>query len=208
VECGKHFPKSELMAFADFHACAQCKPSVVAKIARGEPVGTIWRHGKQLVALVNTPLLDRCVKCNAPSEGNRLKRNFYWHHPALYFLVIFPGLLIYAIVAIIVRKRSKTEVGLCSVHRKRRAIWILSCWAAFFAGVAGVIVGANALSGNAAAAVITSSIVVMLASIITGVVMARTVAPTRITRTHVFLKGVHPDYLETLPTWTETATGA
>jgi hypothetical protein len=197
------------MAFNGFYCCPQCKPSVVEKISRGEPVGTLWRHGNKLVALVNTPLLDRCVKCNASSEGYRLRRKLLWHHPAIYLLIFTPfvGILGYAIVAMIVRKRSKTHVGLCPAHRSKRINWLLGSWIAFFAAIAGLIVsGVNVDSKVAPAGMIASGVVV-LASIITLVVVSRTVLPTRITRTHVFLKGVHPDYLDSLPVWSEGGLG-
>jgi hypothetical protein len=199
------------MAFTGYYCCPQCKPSVVAKIARGEPVGTLWRHGNKLVALVNTPLLDRCVKCNGNAKGYRLKRQLFWHHPALYVLVISP--LIYIIVAAIVQKRSKTQVGLCPEHRGKRLKGILIGWALFLTGAAGLIASIANLTGpttgaGVAGTAIIASIVVILGGIITIAVVSRTVTPTRITRRHVFLKGIHPDYLDSLPVWSEAGPGA
>lgn len=39
---------------------------------------------------------------------------------------------------------------------------------------------------------------------IVGVVKSRVVSPAKITDSHVWLKGVHADYLATLPLWSET----
>jgi hypothetical protein len=41
--------------------------------------------------------------------------------------------------------------------------------------------------------------VLLLAGAIVGSVQARIVAPSRITKEYVWLKGVHPDYLASLP---------
>ncbi len=69
---------------------------------------------------------QRCIKCNQPSDGKSLKRNLVWHHPAFY-LLIFGGVILYAIVALIVRKKAIVQVGLCPIHRrKRRLIQTLS----------------------------------------------------------------------------------
>jgi hypothetical protein len=38
-------------------------------------------------------------------------------------------------------------------------------------------------------------------AIIYGLVASRLVAPTRITKDYVWLKGVHPDFLAELPPW-------
>jgi len=86
------------------------------------------------------PLPDRCVKCNAPANGVRLRRSLSWHHPVLYVL-IFVGVLIYVILAAVLSKRAMIYVGLCAEHfqrrRKRIAIgWILLASGLLFAPVA------------------------------------------------------------------------
>jgi hypothetical protein len=52
-----------------------------------------------------------------------------------------------------------------------------------------------------AAALIIIGPFVLLAGAIYGVVAARMVAPTRITDDHLWLKGVHADFLAELPVW-------
>jgi hypothetical protein len=60
------------------------------------------------------------VKCSDVAT-NKIKRTFYWHPPAWY-LLIFLNILIYAIVALAVRKKAVLEVWLCERHRCRRTI--------------------------------------------------------------------------------------
>ena len=62
-----------------------------------------WREGNVLIVRKNVALPPRCVKCGAPAEGPLMKRTYYWHDPILYILIL-AGILIYAIVALIVRK--------------------------------------------------------------------------------------------------------
>lgn len=74
------------------------------------------------VAPQNAPWPERCVKCNAPADGGRVKQTLYWHKPIIYALILL-GPLIYAIVALVVRKSFTAHVGLCKTHRKRRT-WL------------------------------------------------------------------------------------
>ena len=90
----------------------------------------IWRSGNALVMHRNAVLPDRCVKTNKPAQGRRLKRKLYWHHPALYLLILL-NILIYLIVAIAVRKKAIIEIGVSheTLSKRKRAIivsWIMS----------------------------------------------------------------------------------
>ena len=66
--------------------------------------GSLWRMNKRLVTRTETVFPDRCIKCNAPANGFRLKRTLYWQHPAYYFLLLC-NLLVLLIVILIVRDR-------------------------------------------------------------------------------------------------------
>src|SRR5690242_4311267 len=87
----------------------------------------VSRAGDKLVIPHNAPLPDRCVKCNAPAHGFRLQRNLTWLHPA-YLLLLFGGLVIYAIVSAVVSKNAEIHVGVCPKHRRRRWQAIIGGW--------------------------------------------------------------------------------
>src|SRR5260370_12323744 len=92
-------------------------------------IGAIWRDKSTLVMTKDASLPDRCVKCNAPANGVRLKRRLAWHSPVLY-LLIFLAVLIYVIQAGMLSKRATVYLGLCNEHfqrrRKQKAIgWLL-----------------------------------------------------------------------------------
>ena len=71
-------------------------------MAEAAPEAGMWRKGKVLVFRKETILPDRCVKSNAATK-RKLKRQLTWHHPAI-FLTILISILVYAILALVLRK--------------------------------------------------------------------------------------------------------
>ena len=59
-----------------------------------------------------------CVKCGEPAT-TPWRKKFYWHTPALALLILL-NVLIYAIVAVIVRKQMELNVPLCETHHANR----------------------------------------------------------------------------------------
>lgn len=66
----------------------------------------------------------RCIRCNGPASGERLHKNVYWHHPAWYLLLLgrMGGMILYVIIALIVRKKASIEYSLCENHYRRRKL--------------------------------------------------------------------------------------
>lgn len=78
-----------------------------------------YREGALIVSPPRIRLPEGCVKCGAPEDKVYVKK-LYWHHQAIYLVVLF-NVLIYLIVSLIVRKRGDVTFGLCAEHvRKRR----------------------------------------------------------------------------------------
>lgn len=156
---------------------------------------SIWRTQSILVMTKEAPLPGRCVKCNAYTE-ERLKRKLTWHHPALY-LLIFASILIYAIVAMVLRKTATVDVGLCPEHLAARKKSLAITW-----GLGLLSVGCFAvpfLTEDLTAVFL--GIALIFATAIYGIVTLRVVVPTRIDDQLVWLKGVNADYLQELPEW-------
>ena len=82
------------------------------------------RDGKTLIIPRGASLPASCVKCGQPAQTPWVKK-FAWHTPWLYFLIIFPGLLIYAIVAMIVQKKIELKIPLCDFHHAERKRWMI-----------------------------------------------------------------------------------
>jgi hypothetical protein len=147
--------------------CAQCKPVFLQKLIEGvAPSNAInmWRANKQLVTRSETPLPDRCVKCNAPANGFKMKRVLYWQHSA-YYLLLLLNILILIIVVLIVRKKAILNVGVCEQHRAKRRLIITISWLGALGGLALAIIGGAALNSGWAVFI---GCVVFLASAIYG----------------------------------------
>jgi hypothetical protein len=199
VECGKTFPPEELIQLNNSPVCAQCKPILLQRMMEGAATpsfGSLWRMNNRLVTRNETVFPDRCVKCNAPAGGSRLKRTLYWMHPA-WLLLFFVSGLILIIIYYIIRKKAVLHIGLCEHHRSQRKLGIITGWSSFALGILLFVLAGIYNSGWCALA----GIVVFLGGIIAGVVMARLVTPTKIDNQYVWLSGVHRDFLASLPEW-------
>lgn len=104
----------------------------------------IVRQGSKLIFAAPAPgqaveLPPMCIRCGVASNGKPLKKTFYWHHPAIY-LVLLISPIIYVIVALVVRKTMKVNVPLCLEHAKRRSIWVTLAWVLPLIGLADAII--------------------------------------------------------------------
>ena len=162
----------------------------------GMPGSGVWRDKSKMIVSKGAQFPDRCVKCNAPAHGSRLKRKLTWHHPAIYILILV-ATLIYLIVAMIVRKTATVQLGLCQEHMAKRRRNVVITWSIILLGVGGfvltVIVGDNNF--------LLAGISLILAGIIYAVVALRIVTPARIDDKFAWLNGVNKDYLNELPQW-------
>ena len=154
----------------------------------------IWRQGSVLVFHKSAVLPDRCIKCNAPALGTRVDKTLYWHHPAL-ALLILAGLLIYAIVAIVVRKSAKVSLGFCELHKSRRTKMLIAGWLLFATALAAFIVALGEESGGAA----LGGVALLLAAVVVFLLAARFIQVKKIDDHYVWLKGVDPAYLDQIP---------
>jgi hypothetical protein len=201
AECGRTFPPEDLIPLNRSWICARCKPVYLQRMIEGvrpaHAAHTIWRMNKQLVTRSETPFPDRCVKCNAPAGGFRLKRVLYWQPPAFY-LLLFCNILVMLIVIMIVRKKAVLQVGVCEIHRvqRRQAIW--TGWLGSFGGLALAMFGGAAFHS---VWVVLLGVVVFFGAIIYGGLKGVLISAAKITTENVWVKGVHRDFLAELPEW-------
>jgi hypothetical protein len=142
----------------------------------------------------------RCIKCNEPADEPTKKRRVYWHHWALYLLILI-NILIYAIVALVVRKKALVSAGLCAEHKKRRRIALTFGWTGSIAGLLLLSNGFGSGSPTAGAKMLFG-ILAILVSIIVGMIFARVVYAKKIDKSYVRLKGCGVAFLDSLPQFT------
>jgi hypothetical protein len=163
----------------------------------------LWRMDKQLVTTSEAPFPDRCVKCNGPADGFRLKRSLFWA-PSIYYLLILLSVPIGLIVVMLVRKKAVLHVGLCENHRAARKRDLLIGWCGALGGILVVVTAGVALSStNSAVAgvMLLVGILAFLFCLFYGLAKAPVVKAAKITKENVFLKGVNRDFLAGLPEW-------
>lgn len=175
-------------------------PYAPKKTDPNNPFAGLWRQGEILVMHKDAPLPDICLKSNEPAT-RRLKRSLSWHPPAWY-LLIFLHLLIYVVAAVLVRKTATIYIPLTEEWYARRQRRMLFAW--------GTILACVVLFGTAVAYVdheawapwvLIASMLLALAAAVYGLLGCRMVWPKRMTDQYIWLKGVHPDFLNRLEVW-------
>lgn len=159
-----------------------------------------WRKGRLLVMEKHARFPDRCVKSNVPTS-RRLTRNLSWHHPAI-FLSILAGLLIYVVLALVLRQTARISIGLSDDWFAKRYRAIIVAWIVVLTSFAMIAIGIAGFEQNDFYPLfMTAGIFVFFGGAIYGLIASRMVAPARINATHVWLKGVCPEFLDQLPEW-------
>jgi hypothetical protein len=161
-------------------------------------IGGIWRDQATLVMTKDASLPDRCVKCNAPANGLRLKRRLAWHYPVLY-LVALIALLIYVILAAMLSKRATVFLGLCQTHFQRRRKQTAIGWLLL---AAGLITAIAAIAYDYPLLALAGFSALLFAAFFL-VLVSRVVVVKKIDDRLVWLNGIHSAYLAQLPPWQE-----
>ena len=175
----------------------------VASVNSGTASG-LWREDNKLVMHKDGRLPDVCVKSGVKT-GERLKRKMSWHNPWI-ALTILAGLLVYVILALVLTKRATIDLPLCETEKAKRRkmlgiLWVigLACLGLFIGGLYFAIDQTFGRGSTLPVPIIILGAVGGIITLIMGQKVAGVVKPTKITDTHVWLKGVHPSILENLP---------
>ena len=157
----------------------------------------IWKSGKQIVMHKLAEFPDRCILTNQPARGKRWSRTLYWHHPALYILLINP--LVYIIVALIFLKRFALEVGISESALKQRKTHIVLSWAFGFIGatVAFLALAQLGLSDI----FIAIGLIVAIVALFTGIRAANRIQIGKVDGDFIWLRGACDDYRNNFPEW-------
>ncbi len=201
AECRQPCPPGEMIQLGGSWVCARCKPVFLQRIREGAPPPSsesIWRDGKSLVMASGAELPCRCARCNHPVTRSPIKRLLYWHQSWIYLLILL-SVLIYIIVALIVRKKAVARIPLCDQHRQQRWMIVAASWLMVLAGIGAFVTGIGAQTGGGSAAV--AGLVLFIAGIVLGVWKGRLAVAKRIDGDKVWIVGFCPKYLDGLPEW-------
>ena len=154
----------------------------------------LWRDGKILVMRPGSQLPPRCVKCNAPAELPLKSRQVYWHPPWVYLFAVL-ALLLYPIVAVLVRQRATFAPGLCPVHRHRRWLGIALGWGGSATALLLMFLGGT----YDYSALMVLGLLLFLGAILAGIILTHLLQPERIDQDFIRLKGCGPAFLDTFP---------
>lgn len=171
------------------------KSDVSVKTATVEN-GRVFRKKKTIYLLDGAELPPRCIKCNAPAEQPIKERTLHWHHPAWYLLILF-NIIIYAVAAVLVRKKIQLHIGLCAEHARQRTrdIWI-TC-GALVLGVLLIIAGIQ-IDAITPAAMIFGCLLILF-SLIYAIARLTLLIPSKIADGEVRLTRAGKAFLESLP---------
>lgn len=177
--------------------CATCGESLLGT------EGEIYRDGKLLVMHKTAKLSYRCLKTNQAADL-WLRRKFVWHAPWLYLLILFPGLLFYILIALIVQRRATIQIPLSREASRRRWRGIWTGWGLVLGGIALIFAAIAFQDGRARdfpAWFLIGGLLSIVVGAIVGVITSSIVSASRIEKEFVWIQGGHPDYLAQFPDW-------
>lgn len=162
-----------------------------------------WRDGKLLILRAGHELPPRCVCCNLPATPAARPRRLTWHTPWLYPLILL-NIILYIVVALLVRRSVKLHPALCPLHarQRRRGHWTAL---GLFAG--GLLVLYTGVVNEAPAVPLLREGLFLLGSLmVLGMlwVLARLPAnlvAARIDRREIRIRGAGEPFLASLPAY-------
>lgn len=177
------------------YAAPRAKPFL--DVENAEVGEGVWRDGKLLVVQKGAALPDRCIRCNAPAEGRRMRRQLYWHHPMLYCLHFLGGPIVYALAAVCVRQQATIDIGICRRHSAARTRSIVACWLIALASLTVIVIDIE--RGNPLPLVGLLALLAFLLDLCYAARLSRLIVADRIDADYAWIKKVDPAYLAELP---------
>ncbi len=201
-ECGKVFPEGDMIRYEGVWVCATCKPIMLQRLQEGIAPAQrmIWRSGKKLIMNRDAILPPRCIKCNEPAEHNSVTRKLYWV-PGAYYLLILLNLLIFLVVAMVVRKKAEVTYCICDRHRAKYRNLNWAAGGLFLASLGLFFWGASEI-GNSGGMLILVGVISLLASLLIAAFSGRVIYASRIDNDKLTLGGAGPEFLDQFPEWT------
>lgn len=168
---------------------------------RSETGDHCWRDGKIVVLRAGHDFPARCICCNTPAAPPRKARTLSWHSPWL-FLLILLNIIVYLVVALLVRRRVRLHPVLCAAHAaaRRRGLWtgggiLLLGLMVLFSGAANAAAGLSGLRD----ALLLAGTLLMLAAVWVASRVPASLSAARIDKQVIRVRGAGEPFLASLP---------
>jgi hypothetical protein len=173
------------------------QPAAVTAPCRQDKQLFVPQRGPQSGAQSATSLPAVCVKCGQPATVQK-KKVYYWHQPLWYFFILL-GLLLYAILALIVRKSIRLNVPLCAEHASKLSQKKIMT-AVLLLGFLPVGIGGSVLGDQFVGWAWLTAGAMFLAGLIYAVIASRCyMTPTHIDANYASFRGPCEQFLRQLP---------
>jgi hypothetical protein len=163
--------------------------------AHGQPpipaAPAVYIKDRALVVPRNFDLPPVCVFTGRTENLVPVKRQLSWHHPAVYFALL-ANIIIYLILAIVLRKVSTHTYYIEMEERSRRRRWHLINWGILLAGF-GLIVAAGVADMPA---LLLGTLACIVATIVFYFLKVRLLYAQKVTDTEAELRGIAPEAME------------
>ena len=163
----------------------------------------LWRDKRDLVMHKDAKLPNVCVKTGVQTTRAGIVRRMSWYSPWV-ALAILVNLILFIILALVLSKKATVEIPLSDDARATRRSNLMICWAFGLASLAAMIgcilVLLNSLNPHPFfVGGFFVALILMIVTVMIGQRFSRILRPTRITKTHIWLRGVHGNILDHLP---------
>jgi hypothetical protein len=164
----------------------------------GSQIAGVWRDDKRLVMHKDAQLPDRCIKCNAPTQGFYLSRKISWMHPGWFALVLLGllGWVIFAILSMTLKKRAVVSMGICEQHLSSRRTNMIMGWAVSILGLVFMIMAFS----TGKAGVVFLGFVMLIGGACIASMAANIITVAKMDDQYIWMTRVSKDYLAGFPT--------
>jgi len=186
------------------------KPGFSSPLGMTSSRNGLWKDRKRLVVARNASFPRRCLKRNEATD-DRVTLTIGWSPIpawAAVLLIIFGGWIVYLIAAMATRRTMTIECYISRGARTARLVHILVGLGLSAVGFVLMCVCGNMMAQESGSTVVVTSILLasvllLLGGLIYAILGSRLLTATRMDegRDHVWLKGVHPDFLKSQPHW-------
>jgi hypothetical protein len=157
------------------------------------PAPDVVVHGKTLIVPKNYAFPPVCLVTGRTDDLVEVRRKLSWHASGVYLLILI-NLLIYIIVAMVVRKTSEHTFYLSRQERDSRRKWTVVGWITVLAGIGSLVVGA----AMETPAMIIACPILLIAGIVVFYTKVQLLRAERISETSASIRGIAPAVMNQL----------